>query len=867
MLAVVLIGLLVHTALHAAPPTLYHQSAYQSPVRGEPDDLLLLAGDGFAPTDIVIYQATCKSQQDPTPPGNAPIESTDDSGIAPVVSTATTPSSIVVRLPNQIRSGRSYALWVRTSLNEWSNAIFINDARPLWLSPAYVYETGKGKTRYLKVIGRNLQAADQSATQVRLIGPQTVTVRAIANDNAKPLNHFVAKIDLPSQLSAGEYRVEVSKDDCGWSPLRDQVLHVRTDPPLAAEFLLGDPSFGGCRADDSEDDSGCFKRALVAAKSAGHGTIVFGKGSWVIESIEPIVIPNGISIRGEGANKTSLVSGTAERSGSPSAILILTGHNSIRGISFRDSSAHELRDARVAAIQLGLLETEARSSNPIGHPSIVEDIAIVDNIFDRIGRAIVDSGKPIHNLSITHNVFGAYAENIDLSGNRFFVDHPFRIDDVVIAFNTFEPGPYIDIPQRQGSIASEIGAGYHVDFSNNVANGDSARFLNSPDDVKGWRAAFFWHMNNNNEMVLVSENAATCTGDKIGDGEAIAFDNNANTFAFDEPKEVRDATISSVTVDGLPLTSQNGRLIPLDHYYDGHYIQIGDGPGIGQVRPIRSYAIDKVKGRTTFAVSPNWDVPPKKNVSRISVGREFWQIYAIANTVDHRTPLCGKTNRSAQKGGSIGIAGQTADSVVEGNHLFDTDGIIFHQLFSARDLKCQDCNRGTNYVSFTEIRNNQILGEYAWLDGCSSSGIFGSIAASPAPISAPTTVGYGISISHNNIVGSDAWRGGAIALTPTWYVGPAPFRWPLVQSTLIHHNSIDELSAPAAKRCKQERSYPRIGINLAGSSLAHNTVLYSNSCLGTQRRLIAGAQPVVRDCANAIATSCECPSAQSNNSP
>ncbi len=35
----------------AAAPQLYHQAAYESPVRGDPDDLLLLAGYGFEADD------------------------------------------------------------------------------------------------------------------------------------------------------------------------------------------------------------------------------------------------------------------------------------------------------------------------------------------------------------------------------------------------------------------------------------------------------------------------------------------------------------------------------------------------------------------------------------------------------------------------------------------------------------------------------------------------------------------------------------------------------------------------------------------------------------------------------------------------
>ena len=94
------------------------------------------------------------------------------------------------------------------------------------------------------------------------------------------------------------------------------------------------------------------------------------------------------------------------------------------------------------------------------------------------------------------------------------------------------PGSYIDIAARQGAIASGIGASLRLDFSSNIADGLSSEGLQDPEDRKGWRAAFFWNMNNNNELVLVAQNQVSCSGDKAGDGEAIAFDASGNRFGF-----------------------------------------------------------------------------------------------------------------------------------------------------------------------------------------------------------------------------------------------------------------------------------------------------------------------------------------------
>jgi hypothetical protein len=56
----------------AAAPVLYSQPAYESPVRGDPDDLLLLAGDGLAVNDTVVYQSVSNTTQMPAHPATVP---------------------------------------------------------------------------------------------------------------------------------------------------------------------------------------------------------------------------------------------------------------------------------------------------------------------------------------------------------------------------------------------------------------------------------------------------------------------------------------------------------------------------------------------------------------------------------------------------------------------------------------------------------------------------------------------------------------------------------------------------------------------------------------------------------------------------
>jgi hypothetical protein len=857
----------------AAPPVIYGQPGYESPVRGDPDDLLLLPGVGFTAQDTIVYQSLTDTAAHLTPPRAVPAQSTEDVGVAPVVSSSDVPFSLTIRLPHEIRANESYALWVRSGLGEWSQPVMINDARPLWVSPAFVYSSARlaGLARYLKIIGRNLQPAPGERTQVRLVGPQTVTLTATVHTAAtETLDRYVALCVLPARLAPGRYHIWLSRDDKSWVALPDQTLEVRPDPDLRPVYAIDDPAFGGCRPNDGEDDTACIVRAIAAAKAGGGGTVWLKSGTWdLLDGAQPSVLPNqgiilapGVSLRGAGAAQSVIVRHPVWHASRAQPAFALVGNNTVQGLTFRDAQIFAPGDRSAPFLQLGETIQLVMTHDP-GRVARVPDIVITDNVFDKPFIAIADGGLPIERLFITHNVFGSYLSSLELTGNRSDMNYKFRIDDSVIDGNTFKPSSYIDAAHRTGVLATELGAGHRVDFSDNIADGTAINYLYSPDDAHGWRATFFWNMNNNHELELISHNTASCPGDKIADGEAISYDNNGNTFALDSAQTVLAATTDSVTVVGPLQRKQNGQTIPLRTYYVGHWIQVGAGPGIGQVRKIQSYEIDPTDGRVTFHVAPRWDVAPAPGDSRVSIGREFWQIYTVANLVDQRRPLCRKTNLSDHKGGVINMWAQAADSVIEGNRQFDTDGILWQELYSVRDPSvCADCTAQTNYIDFLDVRDNLIDGEYEWADDCSSSGISGSLAASPSPRSPPPTVSFGLSIAHNTIRRADARQGGAITFSAGWYKGPPPHRWALVDNPLIFHNEIEDFWSPPADPCHNEPPHDRIGISLRGSSLVARTVLYDNSCSDTPQPLDTGHQSVVPVCPATNGPrphSCECP--------
>jgi hypothetical protein len=841
-------------------------------VRADPDDLLLLPGYGFSADDRVVYQAVSDTTKMPSRPRRLPAHATADVGIVDVVSVENLPYSLTIKLPEVLRRDQSYALWVRTKRGEWSEPLMINDARPLWITPATVYSTKSiaSLPRELKVVGRNLQPGPGQATRFRLTGPIFLVAAAIADSRSSPtIDHYVARLQLPQYLPAGRYRVEISRDGVSWVMVPGQQLEVRPDPPSVPHYTVGDPQFGNCRPDDGLDDTACILRAVAAAKRAGGGTVHFGPGTWDLKDAAVpglatpagILVPEGVNLVGEGAGVTRLVRHPTWNGGSQTAVLTLFGHNVISAFTFHDSELYRSKDVAGPFLQLGEY-FERVSPDTSSAVTSVDEVTITGNTFDRTYVAIGGGGLPIDHLFVTYNIFGAYSAALELQGNRFNTSHKYRIDDSVFDYNTFKPGSWLDVVGRQGVLASELGAGARVDFSANTADGASKEYLNAPDDPGGWRAAFFWDLNNNQEEVLVSQNVASCTGDKIADGEAIAYDGNGNTFAFSSVLAVAGASRSSVTISGRLAARQNNRDVPIGNYYVGHWVQVAGGPGLGQVRRITAYTTDPKSHHTTIDVAPGWDVIPASGDSRIAVGREYWQVYTLDNLVDHRKPPCQKGNRSRRDGGLIGLWTQAADSVVEGNRQFDTDGILLQENYIVPEHPCDNCTMEGFFQSFLEIRANTIDGEYDWDVDCSASGIAVGIAATPWNDASPPTVGYGVSISHNTIRRADAARGGAIAQMESWYSGPSPQRWPLSDNMLIDHNSIQDIDGPRATPICAG-SHPRMGIAFPHSDLAHadtawRTVLYANSCTHVAMSVGSGGVDLVRVCPSSAANSCEC---------
>lgn len=759
----------------AEPPRLLRQRDLQSPVRAASGDLLFLAGGHLRADDAVYFRPV-------------------DGGVslrAALMPGATDANAMVVKVPSQLESGRRYAIEVVGASGDRVEPVLINDARPAWFLPRSLPPSGAdaGLTRELRIVGRNLAPAGITTTMARLRGPRDVALEPIPAEAG--LAEFVIRARVPEEVPAGDYRVEVTRDGANWVAV-EQRLRVDGGSRSARAFDVADPRFGGCAPDDDRDDVDCVIAAFAAA-AGGGGDVRFAAGTWDLDEIgrrsgwSGLAVPRGVNLRG-AANVGSRLRVGRAGAASPATLFSLTGNNRVADIAFEDRGPAKDTEHH-AFLRLGPgWKTVAAGSPPVA------DTTITGNHFQGRTLSIADSGVPIRGLVITNNRFRARRLALSLGGDSRNERTTFRIEDAVITGNRFEPGGFLDLRNRQGAYASELGAGERVDFSGNVADGASIAGLDSPGDARGWRAAFFWHLQGPQEQVLISGNDIRCAGDKAGDGEAIALDGNHNTFAFDETRIVIDASADGVTVADPPARPARD--------YRGHWVQVAVGPGLGQSRRIVAVTRDPTTQRTTFRVSPGWDVRPAGGSSRISVGRTFWQTIVAGNSIDERAPRCGHGNRSGPHGGGISIWAQTSDSTVAFNRQFATNGIVIQQAFAAEQ---------TTYQYFLDVRGNRIEGAYDARRGL--AGITGSHGAAPdrlTPVAA-----FGVTISGNEIsLGRDATQA-AITFAPTWYRGPAPHAWPLIDRPLIFGNDFS--------------GTPR-GVDIAAQALVRDAVQAANRC-------------------------------------
>ncbi len=794
----------------SAAVRLYRTAGYQAPLSARGGALLNLTGEGLEEIERVVYRRVSGKSVEP-PPASFEGMSKSEGGLAERIVRHSSKEVISVELPQAIRPENTYAVWALDKSGSWSLPIIVNAPFPMWISPGELKLAESSRT--VRIAGRNLAVRPGFKRCVRLSQNERSYIFPAMEPKGRE-GEYLVEFELPEDLPAGSYTVDLALDGNGWARLKDERLVVVGEDLSRQRFDI--TQFGGCSGADDSDDILCITRAMKAAEEAGGGEVYLPAGTWrlddpvnmIWENYEHgIVVPEGVDLVGAGADVTKVVQGSQWTLGG-SALFTLAGSNSIRNITFeREKPLSEGDSDGIAAIRIGM---KLHPSSPPGDLNgVVKGVVIENCRFEKVDNAIASGGQRIERLSITGNQLAAHSTALAFWGGGGGKSVKFIIKDLIVEGNSFTPGGYKTT--GQGPIAMEVGGSDSSIIIDNVVDGRNNG---------GWRAGFFWHLGHNNEKVLVASNDISCSGDKSGDGEAISFDSNDGLYRRDPQtgQFVKDSIagfaevqyVSGAAEDWVSAAS-NELIHKEEDYYRGHWVFVVDGPGTGQARRIDSYEDILGKG-VRFRVSPAWDVIPVPGKSRIVVYKTYWQVHVTDNDVDHTG-----CRLEGQKG-LINWFANFLDSTISYNKIKYTEGILVWTLYT-RD------NPGTpgNESFYSGVFASEIFGNT--IEGRSDSTQRGGITLSYGA----ERGGYGPVLGQSvNILGNEIdidFRTG-ISVNNEWWLPKDRS----VRSLLIQKNTISGAS---------------VGINI-GNENAQDTVLFNNTISVQEKELVDEGKSTIR---------------------
>ena len=211
--------------------------------------------------------------------------------------------------------------------------------------------------------------------------------------------------------------------------------------------------------------------------------------------------------------------------------------------------------------------------------------------------------------------------------------------------------------------------------------------------------------------------------------------------------------------------------------------------------------------------------------SKISVGRNYWQVITVANEIDIRgcvkPPEAASGHRS--KSGEIMVFTMMTDSAVLGNAQYQTDGITLAANYWP-DNHLYQFDHQAKY--FVEVRGNTIDGEFDHCSSHSQSGV--RLEYNVLHESTPPLLGYGITIADNFIRRADGLYGGAIGFA--FLTAPLP-EARYFENTLIFDNDIRGIVARPG--CDPTRD--RIGIHINNVNFPPHTADIRKTTLAGNR--------------------------------
>jgi hypothetical protein len=299
-----------------------------------PDETVLLSG--HFPGQECVVEISPLDSGDPGDPPQTTVPDHLGEGVVNVKPVSQTPHSLAFIIPSAWQPG-VYSYRVRNESGV-SSARFLNNPDAWWLQgdAGLAAATPGG---WLRALGKSLAGGAISRVALRGKDNGTVFLDAI-NPSAYSL-----EFHLPVGISQGEYEVWLHNGKGGnaaWSSAGGLAVQGNTGRPGPTVNILdfdADP-------EGRRDCTVCIVGATERLTALGGGTVLFPRGRYRIDSIlrsgtwisSPIMVPRGVSFRGEGHERTSLW--WPDREQPLISLLDCAGHNRIEDIAIYTQGRH-----------------------------------------------------------------------------------------------------------------------------------------------------------------------------------------------------------------------------------------------------------------------------------------------------------------------------------------------------------------------------------------------------------------------------------------------------------------------------------------------------------------------------------------------
>ena len=682
-------------------------------------------GEGLAEEGLEVrWEKVASSGFQPAPGASAAV-------LAPVYTDAE--GHYITLTGTQNLEPGAYRLWAGNGYG-WSKPVYVNQARPQWLSSNMI---SPGNIIYLN--GKNLDGREFGA-------PDQTGVRLVSGGQAYPaqvtdVNPFSVQFSVYGEVPLGEYTVELTNDGILWAPLESgQTLQVKAAPadPLslgvawAGEFHW-ERQFNvrnyGALGDGAADDTTAIQTAIQAAKNAGGGMVYLPEGIYAIQGLS---LPGGIALLGDGMAETRLlyrpdVAGKTKQQ--LNAVTIIqsdsdTGKNGRQGI---------------ARLTMDIDRTAGADYQPqryfwLGGPWNPADPAT--RTADYLFIKEVQVGERSFNWDEAEGQTGLdsliYKTNMIMSAN----EHVLVEDNLFLGDNANLTSTYMNryLSFRNNVIDTFYGNVYvHGLYTIYEHNSITRAPWEIGMDVSISRQGIYTRANS-----YVAHNTIVNTGAYLGDGEMVSAESyNGGTSLYGRVDYAGAASLKIIpktNAAGFPLLGDTFKdpWNPSKKSYGDWYVMIVDGKGMGQSRKITA----SDKDTRTLKVEKPWTVVPDST-----------SLFTVYMPLDNMTFY-----QNEARDGSWGFLhyGPTSDTVIAGNTGYNIQcnylSVNLQEVYAEDSADGMDCRVWFNY--FNRSENNRFEGA-SWKSGI--GGIALNVKYESGDLHGKHA--YGIEIRNNTIIG------------------------------------------------------------------------------------------------------------------